>query len=438
VNQSDIIAAVRAGRAEFALAPLQTGPLTFRVFADALKIDGVRIAVSDDTTREVARMLGFHSTTPKIEDLIFQAAKHRAIPVTFTENRNAWETIRAHSHAIESQLPKNRAPDDICATVGKSWVDLAKPSGSKAVNYGWHGGPIAKSNAVTPGLKVIQPVSTFHNRSHADYSQTLRLVDRIVLVDGVSRDLETILRDPILGKLIAHDAPFATMPTATPVMDPNEPLGVRCVKLARFEAARQNPPTAGMVAEYFKPCERNGKPLGVTQGNHCAAFVSWCAVQCQAAGEVVPHRPRAAAKELMRDAVSARAWHPKSEVIDGIWRPSSGDVAIYDRFDPNNPHSQPWFGHADRVIDVEGDSFTNIGANEVAHWSGRGMTREQSTPFSHPKLMGFIAYPTPPAQPDPAPPTHLLTDGERDRLMGLVALTADQAEAEFFDDWRRD
>lgn len=438
MNQSDIIAAIRAGQGDFTLAPIHVGSLTLRVFADALKVDGIRVAVTDDTTREVARLLGLHPTTPKIEDLIFRAAKHRAIPVTFTKDRNAWETIRAHSHAIDAQLPAGRDPADIVATVGKSWVDLAKPTGSKAVNYGWHGGPIARSNAVTPGLKVIQPVSTFHNRSHADYSQTLRLVDRVVLVDDVERDLETVLRDPDLGKSIAHDAPFATMPNATPAMDPDEPLGVRCVKLARFEAARQNPPTASQVAEYFRHCERNGAPLGITKGNHCAAFVSWCALQCAAHGETVPHRPRAAAKELMADAIDADAWHPKSEVIDGIWRPSSGDVAIYDRFDPSNPHSQPWHGHADRVIDVEGDSFTNIGANEVAHWSGRGMTREQSTPFAHPKLMGFIAYPTPPAQPDPAPPTHRLTDSERERLMGLVALTVAQMEADFFDEWRRD
>lgn len=436
MNQAEVIAAVRAGKAEYALAPIHVGPLTIRVFADAMKIDGVRVAVSDDTAREVARLLGFHLTTPKIEDLIFQSAKHRAIPVAFSEKRSSWETIKAHCHAVEVQLPNDRDPADIVATVGKSWVDLAKPTGAKAVNYGWHGGPMARSNAVTPGLKVIQPVSTFHNRQHADYSQTLRLVDRVCTVDDMERDLETVLRDPTLGKLIAHDAPFATMPNAVPVMDPNEPVGVRCVKLSRFEAARQNPPTASQVAEYLRECERDGHRLGIVKGNHCAAFVSWVALQCVAAGEVIPHRPRAAAKELMRDAIDANAWHPAREVIDGIWRPASGDVAIYDRYNPQNPHSQPWHGHADRVIECDAETFLNIGANEVAHWSGRGMFREQSTRFDHPKLLGFIAYPTPQGQPDPKPPRYELTSRER-HVMGLVAMTLDQMEAEFFDDWRR-
>jgi hypothetical protein len=437
MEQAEILRAISEDRAEYTLVPLQVGPLVIYVTADAVRIDGVRVAVSHATAKEAARLLGCKLTTPRIEDLIHKAAKWQAIPVTFGPPRAAWKTIRDHSHAVESQLPSNRAPDDLVSTVGKSWVQT-KAGGTK--NYGWHGGPYAKSRAVTPGLMVVQSVGGAHGATHYDYSQTLRLVSSRCLVDDTDRDIDTVLRDPELGGWLAHDAPWGTLPHAIPVMDLSEPVGVRCVRVARLEAEQHNPPSAADVARYFEHCERNGRRLGISKGNHCAGFASWNGLQCIAPDEALPHLPRAAAKELMADAIESHAWHEVSECTEGAWHPAIGDLAIYDRYDPSNPRSQPWHGHVDRVteLDLDGRRYRNLGANEVGNWTGRGGFREQWTDFAHPRLMGFVAYPTPPKTPDPAPPVHLLTERDVAQVRALVALTTAAAEADYFDYWRRE
>lgn len=434
MQQSEILAAVQGDSAEYAFATLEAGPVRLWVFADALRVGGVRVAVSDATAREVARLLGCRLTTPKIEDLIYQAAKHKAIPIPFGEPRAAWATVKWHSAAIDAQLPSDRAPEAICATVGKSWCELATIKAGRACNYGWHGGPYAKAGAVTPGLKVVQGVGQAHNSAHWDYSQTLRLVSAVCEVEGVQRDLDTVLRDPDLGPLLAHDAPWATVPSGFPAVNLSESLGVRCLKLGRYEATH-NPPSAGQVAKYMAICERNGKRLGLVRGNHCAAFVSWTALQCVASGELIPHKPRASAKELMRDAIEAGAWHPIAEVLAGKWQPGEGDVAIYDRFDPSNPRSQPWHGHADRVTDAGAEDFGNLGANEVPNPTGRGGFREQRTRYDHPKLLGFIEYPRREV-PAPARVPGELTDRDRQHAESVIALSLEQLEAEYWDRWR--
>jgi hypothetical protein len=46
---------------------------------------------------------------------------------------------------------------------------------------------------------------TGHASSHVDYSHGIRLVSRWVVVDGVPRDLDALLRDPDLAAAV-HDA----------------------------------------------------------------------------------------------------------------------------------------------------------------------------------------------------------------------------------------
>lgn len=157
---------------------------------------------------------------------------------------------------------------------------------------------------------------------------------------------------------------------------------------------RENPPSPARKAELFLPCVRKGKPIWRTltpaqaKGlNHCAAFASGAAWAVAEEGEEIPHSYRAGAKELMDDAIHHGSWVPASKTRSG-WRPEVGDLAIYDRSQPDRPETA-WWGHVDRVSEVGPASYRNIGANE----GSGGAWVEQWTPYQHPKLLGFITYP---------------------------------------------
>lgn len=199
-------------------------------------------------------------------------------------------------------------------------------------------------------------------------------------------------------------------------------LGQRCVDWCHREMAREDPPSAETLASWFSHAMRRNtetdeeRPLGITAGNHCAIAQSAAAREC-AQGEAVPHGQRAAARELMWDAINAHVWHEATEARSKLWVPQPGDLAIYDRSIPGRPETS-WYGHVDRVVSVDSaaGTYQNIGANE----GPGGRWRVQSTSFGSPRLLGFVAYP----QPAPEPPKHLLSDAEIERIKQLVQLTA--------------
>jgi GH25 family lysozyme M1 (1,4-beta-N-acetylmuramidase)/peptidoglycan hydrolase-like protein with peptidoglycan-binding domain len=179
-------------------------------------------------------------------------------------------------------------------------------------------------------------------------------------------------------------------------------LGTRCVDWCRREMARENPPSAKTKALWFAHAERNGKKLGISAGNHCAIAQSVAALESARADDTIPHRPRAAAKELRSDAQQGKVWHPIQEVLSGRYRPRVGDLAIYDRSQPGRAETA-WWGHVDRVTRIFESSFENIGANE----GPGGAWQVQTTDFAHPKLLGFVEYPGAPLEGTPTPPTAL-------------------------------
>jgi hypothetical protein len=64
--------------------------------------------------------------------------------------------------------------------------------------YGWHyltGEP-------------IQPVYHRHVNTWVDYSHGIRLVDRDVVVDGVTMDIDLVLSDPVLSALLSDEGPM--------------------------------------------------------------------------------------------------------------------------------------------------------------------------------------------------------------------------------------
>lgn len=155
---------------------------TFHVFADALKIDGVRVNVSAEYEQKIADALGCSLLTPKLADLIWlqKTALLTPYPMTITSSVQGMLT---HSANIDKGLAAIGYTSGLICTVGKHWViDNAIATNGKACNYGWHfngqsyqgiTGETCASLIKDPktGMyyRLIQGRGTAHDMYHADY-----------------------------------------------------------------------------------------------------------------------------------------------------------------------------------------------------------------------------------------------------------------------------
>lgn len=400
------LTAVREGRAEYHWVPIKTGPLVLNVFADALKVDGVRVNVSAREAQLVADELDALLTTPKIEDLIYESAEVRvpAFPGS-PESRTAAQ----HSADIDAALASLKIVGvKLVATVGKSWVLSNMATRTRAVNYGWHD-PSAKHDPDSPRLgaakvRVWQPAADAHNLDHRDYSQTLRLVADQCMLNDKPESLGRVLQHPSLCSLVMRYGPIknlrqpgvallaeeraSTIPAMEPTGDAAATLGERCALWCAHQAGTINRPDAALVASWLRACERNGKPLGIAVGNHCAAAQSAALRAMKRDDDDLPHGYRAAAKELMADAKASGTWRDVGLWRSGQWSPRVGDLAIYDRSVKGRPETS-WWGHVDRVVTVDGPTVTTLGANEGPH----GEWRRETLTNDHPRLLGLVEYP---------------------------------------------
>lgn len=156
--------------------------------------------------------------------------------------------------------------------------------------------------------------------------------------------------------------------------------------LAERERWPGGKPNAARIAEYFAPALRNGKPLGLTAGNWCAAGACFAAAQVLGRSDldtVLGHGYRVSGLELEQDATKAGVWLPVAQARAGA-RPARGDLVILNRGAP-----EEWTKHVGRVIGVDSEGFDCIDANGTgAAWA---LTRR---PWTHAALRGFVRYPS--------------------------------------------
>lgn len=149
-------------------------------------------------------------------------------------------------------------------------------------------------------------------------------------------------------------------------------------------------PTAARIAEYFEPAVRDGAKgrfkLNMMEGNWCAAGACFAASRVVGTDDLekagLPHAYRVSGKELEEDAIKHNAWLPAAEVLKGV-RPSVGDLAVYNRGDPND-----WTRHVARVVELGEKGYASIDANGPGGWA---LIDKQ---WDAPNLRGFIRYPT--------------------------------------------
>jgi hypothetical protein len=177
---------------------------TFFVTPDYLAIgsdnDFLSIPMNLYTAIEVALHFGFTLPTRKMVDAIFSQSFFHLTPEPMPPGPQMRSTqyYVDHNRKIREQRLSLGCPLDTLISGSKKDVvltnRLARAVGKIAI-YGWH------RISGTP----IQPLTTVHSASYADYSHGIRLVSDIVLIDGEPRSIYDVLEDPRLAKVLSDE-----------------------------------------------------------------------------------------------------------------------------------------------------------------------------------------------------------------------------------------
>jgi hypothetical protein len=210
-RDSAIAGFARSGDLEVVWAPINVSvgehTATFRVCQDGVKLGGVRLAGSAALAQEVADILQCSLGTPRLLDESWLQATVQVPPAIITPNSSDTSAMVTHSEKIDGYAGGSGA---LTMPIGKPWVLSRAATEARAALYGWQsavaisGVPLYNSPA-TPGVRVVQPLSTAHAPDYVDYSSSLWFVSRDCTVDGADRDLWDILKDPTLALLCSHE-----------------------------------------------------------------------------------------------------------------------------------------------------------------------------------------------------------------------------------------
>lgn len=198
---------------------------TFYLSADPIKIDGVRWGMGAKLMQQVADLIGAIFPTPLLRDLQWRQAALKIDPVTIgmlgrpLSDLSLTATMRAYSAAVDRSISNvGGIPKGGAAPSGKPWVlsNAILNHPGKADNFGWFvntsannwlGVPLYPADG-DPALRMIQTEGFAHGLDQSDYSETPIFAYRWCVVDGVTRDIADIYRDPVLSKLVSHEGPL--------------------------------------------------------------------------------------------------------------------------------------------------------------------------------------------------------------------------------------
>lgn len=175
----------------------------FEVTSDYLAVgsddDFVRVPVTPQTAARIADAFGCALPTRKMVDEVYRAAVVKLEPKPMTADRESVATFLRHNALVEEQRA-GKKPGELVAGVKKDVVvsnRLAEKPGRVAI-YGWH----------KPDGKPIQPLTIVHRDTYVDYSHGVRLVKRLVAIDGKPRDVRHALYAADACDLLGDEGPL--------------------------------------------------------------------------------------------------------------------------------------------------------------------------------------------------------------------------------------
>jgi hypothetical protein len=136
--------------------------------------------------------------TAKLVRLIHGAATTKLTPTPMPANKDMVtdRVIREHSDIVQKQLEGMPKPHGIISGGFKDVIVSNEINGANLVIYGWF----------MPNGKPIQPKNaTSHSIGYLDYSQSIRLISRACLVDGMPYDLLDVYKHPQLTLLVSDE-----------------------------------------------------------------------------------------------------------------------------------------------------------------------------------------------------------------------------------------
>jgi hypothetical protein len=214
------------GELDFTFSPVKSTAgnhsAVFQVMTDAVKLGGVRIAAGAKLAQQIADVLGCLLLTPKLLDLTYAARAVTIGPQLEYDPQKMLtsEWWKKHSAAIDAALAKAGYRSGIVQTTGKPWMisNALEQHVGHGENYGWHcppgtgasyqGAP-AYQSVTMPTIRVLQQPGWAHALDEDDYSETVTLVHRSCVVDGVAMDLaKDVLPSKELAPLASHEGPL--------------------------------------------------------------------------------------------------------------------------------------------------------------------------------------------------------------------------------------
>ncbi len=162
--------------------------------------DFLLIPMTLHTAAQVALRFGFVLPTKKIVDAIFKQSAFHFTPEPLPPGPQMSSTAYYVRHDERIKQQRQALGESLDALVSGHKKDvvltnrLARAIGKIAI-YGWHH---------LSGVP-IQPLSTVHPASYADYSHGIRLVSEIVLVDGKPESIYSVLEDPELTDVLSDE-----------------------------------------------------------------------------------------------------------------------------------------------------------------------------------------------------------------------------------------
>jgi len=178
--------------------------IAYEVMPDYLAIgsdsDFVRMPMMPYTAQAFCDAFGFVLPTRKMVNDIWAAATVHVEPRPLTQARDSTRTFLLHHRIIEEQLAGTARPAFV-AGIKKDVVVTNKlqEKPNRVAIYGWHymrGEP-------------IQPLYAGHVDWWVDYSHGIRPVRRWMIVDGVRRSYESVLKDPLVLQLLSDEGAIA-------------------------------------------------------------------------------------------------------------------------------------------------------------------------------------------------------------------------------------
>jgi hypothetical protein len=217
-NLPDFLREMKQLKSTFSDARGNLHKVNYSVMSDylAIGIDSnfCRIPMGPVTAQKVADLFGACMPTQKLVDNIYENAEIKLIPITYVPIDNQNETVQKfieHNSEIESlRIATSGMLGQLIAGIKKDVVlsnkitDPARPN--HVVIYGWH-----QLNG-----SAIQPLTNIHINSYVDYSHGIRLIDSEIQVDGEVMQVQTVLSDSILYKLLSDELEVMMQPTYIP------------------------------------------------------------------------------------------------------------------------------------------------------------------------------------------------------------------------------